>query len=531
MKAKIRVLRAVLWVLYVAAAAILMAWIFLGPFHLILPVSNPLNAEAIAALAFLLLTLLRTRMPEAPSPGKGASFAVIAPVIAITGLAFLPAVNNPLLHDAYSHVWNAATGTWSGLYSILAPPPGSAFFRPLGDLSYRLDYNWAGTNATAWNLWNLGLHLINTCLVWVLARQLSRGLTCATVAALIFGLHGTRPEVVAWVGARFDLLASFFAIAALLALLRYIDTGAARWYAAIAFCSFCAFLSKEAAYCLPLLALLLMPFRERPTRRRILRAVALIVAVCAVVFIYRTWVLGDIGGYRTAGGAPSILQFSAIRTVKALLYREWAVLLFPVNWSSANLILKWAMVLMTGIAAAFPFYSKASRTRLATSLLWVIAAALPAQHLLLIAPDLNGARVLYLPVLGLALFWGFLAEGCDYGIARILLPAGLLLFQLVALEHNLKIWRGVALLGQRTCKAMGAELSRDPRSIVVGGLPATWQGIYFLKNGFPQCVAINTRQSINRISVQEDNPAAVGPNARLFIWNNGTGRLEEHTGP
>ncbi len=37
-----------------------------------------------------------------------------------------------------------------------------------------------------------------------------------------------------------------------------------------------------------------------------------------------------------------------------------------------------------------------------------IIAALPVEHLLLMGADLAGARVLYLPVLGLALFWGVL---------------------------------------------------------------------------------------------------------------------------
>ena len=156
----------------------------------------------------------------------------------------------------------------------------------------------------------------------------------------------------------------------------------------------------------------------------------------------------------------------------------------------------------------------------------VIAAALPAQHLLLIGADLNGARVLYLPVLGFSLFWGFLVEGCPPGTGRALLTTGLVLFQLIALEHNLSIWREVAFLAQRTCEATGEELRRDPRNIVVYGLPATRKGIYFLQNGFRQCIAMTTGQDMNRVSILEDDPR-VPQNARFFSWNDRSARLDE----
>ncbi len=532
-------LRIVLRAVYAAAGSVLIAWTFTGPFHLIRPVSNPLNAEGILALSFLLLTLFCSQAPAeaAPETTRYKFPILITAVLLCTGLAFIPAINNPLLHDAYIHVHRATTQTWAEMVRsvVVYSPGGDDFFRPLGYLSYWLDARWAGINATAWNLWNLGVHLANTGLVWLLARRLSRGITCATVAALIFGVHGVRPEVVAWVGGRFDLLATLFTLAALLSLSIFVDTGATRWYGVIGLCAFCAFLSKESAYCLPLLALLLIPFYDATARRRILSGTGLVTALCVVTLAYRTWFLGGIGGYKTASGAPSILQFHPLLTLKALLFRQWAILLFPINWSAASLPLKLAVLLMVIVAAVFPLVSRASRKDLTTCLLWVIAAALPVQHMLLIGTDLNGSRVFYLPVLGLALFWGFLTEGCRPQRVRYLLICGLLLFQVTALEHNLAVWRGVALLAQRTCRQVGAELSRDPRNIAVRDLPPFWQGVYFLHSGFPQCVALNigqnrnTGQNINRVSLQ-DGAVNGTPGVRLFSWNDVTQRLDEIDG-
>ena len=261
---------------------------------------------------------------------------------------------------------------------------------------------------------NLAIHLANSALVWLLARRLSMGRFPATVAALVFALHGTRPEVVSWAAARFDLLAAFFALAALLAIDRF---------PLMAFFTVLALLSKEAAYGLPFLVLLLIPMSPRGERVRILKAATGVAAVCALVFVWRSWFLGGIGGYTTQTGAPSIFQFSAVRSAKALFYRQWAILLFPINWSRApGLLLQFATVAMVAVAAGFLRYSHGPRRLLATSLGFVVLAALPAQHLLLIGTDLNGARVLYLPAVGLARSGASLSTAVRSGLPAMRFP-------------------------------------------------------------------------------------------------------------
>jgi hypothetical protein len=487
-----------------------------GSFIVIRRAGSPLNAEGIFALSILLVALLpRTNLSPNPVYATVSARFQIPAVLLIAALAFVPAIQSPLLHDAYVHVWSARIQSWTDLLqaSLVHPRPGDLFFRPIGYLSYWLDYKWADSDPVRWNLWNIALHLLNTALVWKLARKLCCGVWGASIAALLFALHGTRPETVAWVGARFDLLATFFSLAALLGVIRYIDTGAIRWCAAGCVCAFAAFLSKESSYSLFLLVLLVMPFRDASYRPGIVRSAVGVLIVCALVFAARTYFLHGVGGYTTTTGAPAVLQFSLLRTVKALLFRQWAILFFPVNWSTSGLLLKITLPIALIAAALLAIYSSANRKLLAASLLWVIAAVLPAQHMLLIGQDLSGSRILYLPAIGFALFWALLAER-----SSPLLPIGLLLFQLAALEHNLKIWRDVALLSNRTCIAVGAGLRSDSRDIVVSELPNSLRGVYFLRNGFPQCVAITTGQSIDRIMVAEDNPQHA-PDARFYKWN------------
>jgi hypothetical protein len=270
----------------------------------------------------------------------------------------------------------------------------------------------------------------------------------------------------------------------------------------------------------------LLPFKDRERRKDILQATGVLAAVCSIVFAYRYYVIGGIGGYQTAPGRSAVLQFNLIHTIKSLFFRQWSLLFFPINWSVDLAVwVKLSIVTMLISMLGLLIWSSAKRHLLIGSLLLILIADLPVQHLLLLGADLTGARVLYLPVVGLAMFWGVLLTGCRQRNIRTSLTAGLLLFQLATLCHNLTIWRQAAFLSEKTCRALGAELAHDPRSIVVRDLPITWHGVFFLRNGFLPCVEINSHQRTDRIfTEQQQLPSS---QARIFFWNNRKNRLDE----
>jgi hypothetical protein len=373
-----------------------------------------LNAESLASLAFIAMVALRStgfvdRNTTQETARNGVAYCCI---VLTTAAAFWSALSTPLLYDSYAHVAIARTQKLSSILTALFhhPVAGDFFFRPLGDFSYWLDAKWAGTDFTLWHLWNLCVHVTNSCLVYLLARQLAFRTLPATLAALVFSLHGSRPEVVVWMAARYDLLAGLFAILTLVAINRYIDSGQARWYVAVSSCTLLALLSKEAAYCLPLLVFGLIPFRPGE-HRRLLKIALVVTTICIAVFTYRYCLMGGIGGYRTASGNATILQFSLLRTLKALLFRMPALLFFPINWSTGiSLGTKLALALMLTVMGVVLFVVRARLQLLVAAISWILAAALPVQHLLLIGPDLSGSRILYLPVLGFGLLWAAIAE-------------------------------------------------------------------------------------------------------------------------
>ena len=62
-------------------------------------------------------------------------------------------------------------------------------------------------------------------------------------------------------------------------------------------------------------------------------------------------------------------------------------------------------------------------------------------------------------------------------------------------------------------------------------LPIKHQGVYFLANGFPQCVAFNSSQDAGRIRVdREPYPPADRSVRRLFKWDDESQSFKEITG-
>jgi hypothetical protein len=117
-----------------------------------------------------------------------------------------------------------------------------------------------------------------------------------------------------------------------------------------------------------------------------------------------------------------------------------------------------------------------------TALGATVAAVLPAAHLALIGSDLYGAPRLYLASAGFAALLGT-AVAAVPGRAQPAAGAAILLFHLVALQHNLLIWRDVAATARQTCReaSSGFAAPQFPRAL---------DGVPFLLNGYFECVAI-----------------------------------------
>jgi hypothetical protein len=187
-------------------------------------------------------------MPGDATAGSRAGW--IGVLVAVVGAAvYLPSLASGFNADDFLILWRIKS--IEGLSEPLAYFKFAFYdyFRPLGFLSYALDWRLWGSNPLGFHLTNVVLHAANAALVFHLAGRLLtvRG---ATVAALLFALHPASHEAVYWVAARFDLLATFFVLVSLVCLAG--DSRSWRSAGIVAFAL--ALLSKESAISLLIIA-------------------------------------------------------------------------------------------------------------------------------------------------------------------------------------------------------------------------------------------------------------------------------------
>src|SRR6185436_12665624 len=187
---------------------------------------------------------------------RGAAAAVAAAVFVVVAIPFFAATT----FHGDDHIFLA--------FARLAPNPFAAFvtdahggeyYRPLPMLAWWL-LGRPGLGSAPCAALALGLHAAAAALTGVLLRALGRPASVAGGAAVLMLIAPQNLDAAAWFSASTDLFATVFVLGALTA-------GARGKHGLAAGVALAAFLSKESAYVLPLLALLVL--RDLPWRRRL----------------------------------------------------------------------------------------------------------------------------------------------------------------------------------------------------------------------------------------------------------------------
>jgi hypothetical protein len=450
------------------AVAILALRSSLGPFHLWeigTAVNSPFGAENIFWLAILGLLCLLPQTTATPQSGPFPRLHLVL-ALCLIALAFARNLSDPFLSDDYI-ILSGPPFHWNAFFAALHRPGGDGAFRPLGAVYYQVVESFAGMNPVIWHSLGLALHLANAAFVFHIAWKLWRDPTAATVATLIFGLHGTRPEAALWTAGNFDLLASACVLGSIvLALHRHFGKSLALVAIGILF--------KESAYATPLVAFFIL-WPARPFRSFRLYLVASL-GICAALFAWRWHLFHGPGGYiDPTTGQPAVLSLHPLTAAKGLFLRIWDVLLVPVNWDAPESW--WLPFALTASLLGILYLAAGGRKKQLCLIPATCCAVLPAIHLALIGQSELGSRILYLAAAPFALLLGSLAIAAD---KRTLIVCAIMLAGMTGiLEHNLNAWHRAALQAQKLCRSQA-----PPESA-----PGTFEGVFLFQNGFPQCVA------------------------------------------
>jgi hypothetical protein len=264
--------------------------------------------------------------------------------VAILGLvAFLywPARNGVFIWDDTTFLrdqaWLRGDFWKASLFSGVAD--WDNYFRPLVVLLFAGESRLFAVSPTPMHLVSIGVHLLNTLLVGLLARKLTRDSPFAGgIAMLFFGLHPALIEPVDWIGCQFELLAVFFM---LLGLLLNASVQSSRWRATgVALAFLLAAFTKESAACFPLLLGLLDLSSERASsgsharatllsiwRRQ--RAVYLTTLAAGIAYlVLRHWALGD---FVIPMRSEQFLSFARAQKICLTYLSYWKLIVWPMS--------------------------------------------------------------------------------------------------------------------------------------------------------------------------------------------------------
>ncbi|MFN8058813.1 MAG: hypothetical protein U0Q12_06565 [Vicinamibacterales bacterium] len=165
-----------------------------------------------------------------------------------------------------------------------------SFYRPIAFLSHALDWQLWGPDPSGFHTTNVVLHAINVWMVYVLARRML-GAWWAVAAATFFATHASNHEAVFWVAGRFDLMATFWTLAAFWLMTTSTSprkpgsTGAIAYALGLAAFAL-GLLSKESALAFPLIVTAHDVFvAEMPVASVVRRMAGIVLVLAAYVFL------------------------------------------------------------------------------------------------------------------------------------------------------------------------------------------------------------------------------------------------------
>ena len=331
-------------------------------------------------------------------------------------IAYLPSVSiNFWVHDwTHRHI-GAELTSWREVARLFVHPQVDGMYRPLAFLSFALDYRLFGVSLWGYHLQNIGLHLINTFLVWGLGRELGFERETSRLAAALFAVASIHFEAVLWPAARFDLLACVFSLVSLLLFIRSwkLEGKSSFCFGALSLAMFVvAVLNKETSYCLVLVApALIFSHAEwklpKLSPKKGIAFITALMSAAGILILIRLRLFHSLGGfgYDTHGSAISNVS---LKSVYLLLANVTSLSPFAINSSQSSFILN-AIVLLYAVVVVLFVWSLRSDGGRAKVILAGLAVltALPALPVIgWIRPTLQHTRHLYLPSVWIALLIG-----------------------------------------------------------------------------------------------------------------------------
>jgi hypothetical protein len=354
-------------------------------------------------------------------------------------------------------------------------------FRPIPLLVWGIILRIGGT-ASAMHVLNVLLHGTNAFLTTRLVRPMVSSSRLALLAGALILTAPVGPEAVAWNSGIFDVMATALLLATLLTARGYSVAPSLGRRLAFVVIALAAFLCKETAGIAGPIVVLDGLVWRRQSRKLYIDAAIL------------TGITAGIIGLRLVFGSSSARQPITRYLVQRWLFGTLGGLLVP--WH-ADVIRAHPWVPIAGIVAVLAivtlfFVQSHPAARIQTAMVtvgWCLLATLPPIALFFVAPDLQGARYLYVATVGYAATLMVTASVGDTTppAIRMLVIAAiavLVITGICGVRWHLHPWYEAASLRDRVIAAASADRRiQGCASPVFADLPDTVRGAYVFRNG------------------------------------------------
>ena len=241
----------------------------------------------------------RANFETAPAASRWSPGAVFALVLALTLVAYFPALTGDFLWDDAGHITRSDLQSWSGLARIWFELGATQQYYPLLHSAFWLEHQLWGDTALGYHLINVLWHATAACLLVGLLRRLV--VPGALLAGLVFALHPVAVESVAWMAEQKNTLSTVFYLAAALAWLRFADERRPARYVIATLWFVAALLTKTVTATLPAALLVIAWWRVgRLSWRGDVAPLLPWLALCAAAGIGTAWLetvqIGASGG-------------------------------------------------------------------------------------------------------------------------------------------------------------------------------------------------------------------------------------------
>ncbi len=426
----------------------------------------------------------RQRIPMPNLRTVGLSVLYICIILLISIVVYRPILNTFFVFDDATLINNLRYFKY--FVRHLTTDWGGGFYRPLIDIFFYLDYQIWEKQPFGYHLTNVLFHAVNAVLVFFLTAHFTTNKKKGFLAGLIFAVHPSHAEAVAWISGRMDVVCSCFYLGSLLSFGLYRSTRRSMYKGlSLVFFVF-ALMTKELAITLPVVIILYDFCISTETIqhnwnvwKNKLKLYLPFVAIFFFYWVFRLMILGRIGGY----GMHLSLKHFKFEIVMTYLNN----LVYIINFPFPGYFQKYPniVIYMLFIATGGLLLFIRSERILKFSILFTIVTLLPAWNLF-------GYRFQYLPSTGISIVFSvfilntterFLSNKYFKYFTQMIVGICMLLLFNMGLQE-----------GNKWFEYTGAITNPHKITVLYPNIPAHSE---FIFQGFPNVGGLRFEQTLN----------------------------------